>query len=421
MKLLPLTPVLLAAAATAHADVLTVGPPGSGADFAQIRDAMVVADDGDVVLVAEGTYDPFTMTRAVRVVGAGPGKTFVADPFSFGGYGATKVLNLSAGEVAAIVGITALPDPLGGALVLAPLIGVGNCDGLVVLHDVEVDAGVNLSALNVEQTSAVVVSRCQLSGGASTSAGPLERPVSFVESTGWAVDSTVARPPFAAFLTSIALDTLALRGSQLVAAGSALLGGETLAPYQSDGGDAAFLESSVLTLARSEARGGQGVVDGGYGAWLTSGSQLVVQADSEVAGGLDGQGKELQDPLLLSGGSGFAFEPAIAPTLSAAPTRAAAGDPVDVTLFGTPGSGGRLFVALDPADPAQVPGIDGAIFMDPAEALLLGALTLDAAGQASVSFALPALPAATGKLLTLQWVELGDAPRASNPAFVALL
>jgi parallel beta-helix repeat protein len=83
-KALPLTLIgvlcfsVLALHGSATSVSWTVGPPGSGADFTNIQNAVIWASEGDTIQVWAGTYNEnIVVYKALNVQGAGPSNTLV--------------------------------------------------------------------------------------------------------------------------------------------------------------------------------------------------------------------------------------------------------------------------------------------------------------------------------------------------------
>ena len=146
-------------------------------------------------------------------------------------------------------------------------------------------------------------------------------------------------------------------------------------------------------------------------------STLLAAPDARLQGGFDGAGLVEQEPISLEAGSAFQKTAAL-PTLSASPAIATAGDGLALELHGEPGASGALFVSLAPGAGASVSGLLGELFLDPAAAIALGTVALDAQGEAHIGFTAPAL--AEPALATFQWADLSSAVALSNPAFVGV-
>lgn len=122
------------------ADVLTVGPSGSGASFTEIQPAIDAAQPGDTVLVAAGNYAPFVLDKALSVIGAGSTSTSVVAPSIAGAdTAAIEVRGLAQGSVATIAGMLALgsfADVDTPAASILGLVQLVDNAGQVILHGV---------------------------------------------------------------------------------------------------------------------------------------------------------------------------------------------------------------------------------------------------------------------------------------------
>src|SRR5262245_18773103 len=116
--------VLTAVASVAAADILTVGPAGSGAQFTQIQAAIDVAADDDVILVKAGVYDRIVVDKPLRILGDGTGNALVAS---------SLVRDIEVGEEVVLSGLQLLDT-----LLQSP-VAVRDCTGTVFLHDVFVN------------------------------------------------------------------------------------------------------------------------------------------------------------------------------------------------------------------------------------------------------------------------------------------
>jgi hypothetical protein len=79
---------------------------GPGVNFTDIQPAIAAAADGDVVLVREGTYSPFTLSgKGLRILGEGPGTTVVSSGTTFFGNVITAVTDIPASSRVWIEGL----------------------------------------------------------------------------------------------------------------------------------------------------------------------------------------------------------------------------------------------------------------------------------------------------------------------------
>lgn len=109
------------------------GHPAPGADFANIQAAIAWAHTGDTLRVLPGRYTTFRLDKGLSIVGSHAGDvTVFGDPAFWSGapFGGL-VHDLPAGETAVLSG-----------LLIRGFAGVTDCDGHVVLRDVDVLGGV---------------------------------------------------------------------------------------------------------------------------------------------------------------------------------------------------------------------------------------------------------------------------------------
>lgn len=124
---LPVLPLALVAGALsitpASADVLNVGP---AAPYSTIHAAVDDAVDGDIVLVAPGTYEYFGIF--------GKGVSVVADGGTVEVLGAVRIQNLALGQTATISGLEVRAVADAG-------LTISDCDGAVRIEDCTIRAG----------------------------------------------------------------------------------------------------------------------------------------------------------------------------------------------------------------------------------------------------------------------------------------
>lgn len=431
--------VLLALPATSQ---LTVGPPGSGAAFDQIDDALAVAAVGETVLVAPGTYEPFTVTQGVSVVGAGSGQTEVAIPAG-STEGAIDVVGVPAGQTARVSGIM-----LSSATTSADgRIEIVQCAGRVELVDVVsqhpafgVGYFVDEPTARVEDCTAVVIDGCDLRG---------------------------SRPPTQSDWMS-ASTALLVRNSSVWIQGSSLRGGWGVEGY---GAEALRVEAgSFVHVSASELYGGSGGAHFGFYWWDIygySGEEGLRATDSEVvlAGGpgnvcegapgfqlsgtdWTGGGSAAQlagsavlryasDVVLVAGDHGdgtpnthlvvvaptatAVAEPVVRPTLGFDLPGAQLGQTVQLTTTGNPGATHLVFLALGGIAPVAL-GNGRHVHLDPTTAVALPPIGLDGSGEASLPVVVPPSTALAGLELVLQGLDANvGALRLTNPALATIL
>jgi len=170
--------LLLSLGGPLKADVLTVGP--LPADHAQIQAAVDAASDGDVILVASGSYDAVTVVdKALTIVADAGANVTVGTPFT--------VRDLAASRSVVLRGLVVFDD--GDALVLTdnagpvvaedcqfvgPVPGLGepgaqitNCDAVTFTRcSVQGAVGSNGADAIVSTASDVTLQDCELQGGA---------------------------------------------------------------------------------------------------------------------------------------------------------------------------------------------------------------------------------------------------------------
>jgi hypothetical protein len=410
MKRSPAPLLLLALASPAAAEVHTVGPAGSGADFTAIQAAIDASAPGDTVLVAAGDYAGFALAKPLLVLGAGSGKTKLTSAYPVGT--AVSVAGIPAGQVAVVAGMAF--QPAAGAF-FGNGLAVDATDGTVVLHD--------LLSLDEDfgQLEANLVERLVGSRLALTTTGQPGATFRAFDSRVWLVDSMLAKSVTLASGFSGLVSTARLVDSVSSFAGCTVTGADVDPTWTAAGGDAVDLEGSLLVAARTAFQGGDGaaLAAGGFGARLAGGSAMLAGAATALKGGLDGTGLVEQVPVSSEPGSAFVASPTALPTLSAAPALVAAGDVLALTFRGAPGASGALFVSLAPGAGASFAGLFGEVFLDLAAPIPLGAVALDAAGEAHVSLPVPAFPEPA--LVTFQWAAVAGVAELSNPAFVGVL
>ncbi|MEM7307946.1 MAG: hypothetical protein AAF682_14810 [Planctomycetota bacterium] len=412
---------LVGFASLLSADVLTVGPPGSGSDFDDIQSAVDAAERGDVVLVGPGSYLGFTVDKAVVVHGAGVGQTNVSNQLAPFAVNAVRVQGVPAGEVAVVAGLRVeLPStPFGQE----SLVEASGNTGTVLLHDVELIGAETRGGLEGRATTRLILSASRSFGGGG---GGLLDATYALSATGtrlWVIDSSVEAAPLSGFFLPLQKEAVQLSNCDALFAASLVRAGELGPTASGEGADAVLARSSLINVASSRVFGGDGATGaGGYAFRLFQSAIATSFADSIVEGGLDAAGLAQQDPVTVDVESSYSEVSQLLPTLTVSTAAASAGDAVQLQLRGTPGASGQLFASLGIGPGFPILGVGGDVFLEPGALVPLGALTLDGSGQAQVPVTVPSLPGNAPALATFQWVDQASGgAMVSNPAFLSLL
>ncbi len=147
---------LLAGGVLAQRPLVTVG--GLNPDFLDLPQAVAAALPDSVILVRPGTYTGFTTNKPLRITLDFTATTGSVQPAPGSAY-AISVNGLPSGAEFILLGR--------GATVAPGIVGairVANTVGSVIVEGITVLSGTTRSALEVQNTSTVVVQRCSLAG-----------------------------------------------------------------------------------------------------------------------------------------------------------------------------------------------------------------------------------------------------------------
>jgi hypothetical protein len=411
-RILPwLLALLLAEAAVA--ETITVGPPGSGAQFTQVQPAVDAAQPHDTILVLPGSYPgPISVFVPLQIVGVGKPMLYATGP----GLLALYIHGpFEAGHTAVLAGlrISGTSDPYWGSVeglsISAP----------TVLMDCEVNQ------MQVGPTAVVMDGSSVFELAANGS----QLWINDCEIRGWHL---MSGGPYSFDLAGT--PAAVLKGCRASISQTSIVGGAGIVGMKpvgaATGGDGLQVDGGTVVL-----RGGPGMLlmggdgahkescgppcgpptdfTGGFALATANGASVVIQEDVPLAGGLDGlagQHPALSDP------SAVTMSPKIYPSL------AVAGGLLD------PGSTTTLFLAAEPGPallgisplglaPGLLPDVDGALFVD-LDTSRIFALVLPASGVLELPLALPL--ALTGIQLVAQLGTWGDDPTLSDPAILVV-
>jgi len=391
---------VFAIALPAAADVLTVGPPGSGAQFAQIQAAIDAAADDDVILVKPGSYQAIALDKSVRILADGTGTVRVPT---------VAIANTAAGGETVLSGVT---------IDVHPAVRLSDCAGTVVLEDIHISGD--------EEGPGVRIQNCQralLLGSRIISAG---RPgpsrtgaVVAQDSELWLANTEILGSGDCCFSTSGA-HGIELVNSTLHAWRSRIRGGTGAAKQDgsyADGGTAIKAVGSTVNLLggpTSEVSGGSGYEEflfgdqnypGGPGLDLAQFSQARIQAGLPLRGGFDGRGEVRAPAIVEDGTSSHTFDPKVFPTLVASAQQVQLGSSFTVTAEGNPGGYQVLFLSLRTGPTSTPRGVDGFGLLDRTNLFKVASEVLPGAGTTTVPVNVPSTTALLGATLFFQAAE----------------
>ncbi len=161
------TLILVAPAAYSQAVHVVDEAGGPGSTFTEISSAVAAAAPGDMILVREGTYDPFSVTQSLSIQ-AEPGATVtIADDVN--GLGTISVTGLAVTDRFTLRGIDVPAGSTGG--LVTPALVITNCRGPVLVEDcffksvfVGHPAGGAGEGVKVTRSTSAAFVRCTIEG-----------------------------------------------------------------------------------------------------------------------------------------------------------------------------------------------------------------------------------------------------------------
>ncbi len=358
--------------------VWTVDRNGSG-DFEQVKDAVVAAADGDVILVREGEYTFTTIDDKSLVIVAE--ETALPGPHKI--YG-VSVKNLAASRRVVVRGFQ-----IDGFPFQFPQVGLLTTQnaGPIAVEDCQFTTEFGTHPVVANACTALFLTRCSLAGkdGFVTSL-----PVDFFPTP--AIDATNSE----IFL----YDSVVEGGDGLYAFASSIFGP---AAAGQDGAPAVDLDGGHLFASGSTLRGGNGgkngsdngvclgAGDGAPGVRLTGNDPLFTRLDSLVGGGAGGAadgscpGGVASPPIDVQSGSVATLaEAARSFQLSAL---AREGESISIHLTGQPGEIAKILFTVTHTG-VYAPGLQGGLLVGvPTSLVVLGAIP--PSGEITLSAPLP--------------------------------
>lgn len=443
------------AAPCALADVWTVGTDPATSDFVSIQAAIGNAESGDTILIGPGDFTGFqVVSKSLTILGAGSDLTRIGDTFipPFGPYGTIRISFVDEGPLR-VGGFTLTPtegqsiSPQGNRWILAEA-----CNSPIELFDIQIPSP-GLAYVNHDTASA----------GAFWEAGVFaaldcrQLMISDVSVTGYAdqlYDDPVGTGAF--WNTFEGYAGLSLRNSSAWISNSHFEGctapscGPKSPPTAAVvAGPGARLWNSKVIASNCHFEGARGYaavdgncvdIAGGSGIQMKFASQvqLLDGPDAAVLGGDSfcaepgGSGVDVTGPAsviygesgTLEGGSddqGVAsaaiaeFSPEFIQVLSLAEKRPSLvpsdnflqqGDAFQLDLHGNPNGVQVVLWQAALGNQVSSPLVVGDLFLDPANAPMLGVFALDAQGQATTALQVPIGHEFVGISIAMQTTEL---------------
>lgn len=431
----------LAAFAPAVLAQITVGPPGSGANFQQISAAVAAAAPGAKIFVLPGIYDPFVVTQSVSILGEDASQCVVSIPLG-SNVGLIEVSQLPASHQVRISGLSLDPTTSSPE----PRIAVRQCAGRVAFVDVFSEQLAYSSSQNIDESVALVedsdtvhFENCLLKGSGPPGNQSWQNGSSGLEvinSRVWCSGCTTKGGPGyegyggSAIRASAGSFVHLSRTTAIGGSGGAHIGFYWWDIYAFSGEEAVSVSASELVVAggtgnqlEGGAGGNAGTDWGGGGPAIWAMGQSVVRyaSDAVLIGGFDGIA-QYQTPQIFSvvASDLVVAEAHVRPTLMVVPADVAPGQTAVIESDGDAGALHAVFVSFDTIAPVLIPN-GQFVHIDPNNAVLLSLTPIGAIGVGSVAVPVPAIAALSGLELTLQALDTNLASlRITNPALLTV-
>jgi hypothetical protein len=437
---------LVAPTALAQGNV-TVGPPGSGADYSTVNEGLLAVPERGVVELLAGEHGDLRIDgRSLSVIGHDGAQV-----------SAIVVENIAADQAVRIANLTVQPSSLLGpippritvqdALGRVELIGV-DAPGLITTHGGSFPFGFASAGLVVVDSNALALTDCDVYGGlhqystisqtwydVRPGAEIYNSVVDFVDCRLLGMPNTVAAP-------GLEIGS----ASRVVLTRTTALGGHGALQYiqsqvySGKSAPAVRVSASVLVIAggaSSFLRGGNGTyhdpdpdgtctgwsclpiaTSGAAGVAAYGGSYVLLSPDTQLESGLSGGPNPVPSEATSNDGTALiSLEGVRRPTLAFEPALTTPGGVTVVEAGGEPNEVHLLYFSGAGIAPIDVPGLAIRIHLDPLTVLYGGWITIDANGVGALPFTTPSDPFLVGLGLVAQsLVADPTAVRISNPA-----
>lgn len=420
---------------------VTVGPPGSGADYSTVNEGLIAAPEGGVVELLAGVHGALWIDgRSISVIGHDGAQVSGIVVENIAADQAVRIANLTVQHLSLLGSIPpriTVQDTLGRV----ELLGV-DAAGVTTTHQYLFPSGSASPGLSVNNSSALALTDCYVGGGThrlyflNDTWYDVRPGVEIYDSVVDFVDCQLV----GASNTDAAPGLEIQNASRVVLTRTTALGGHgTLQFYQGQtylgrGAPAVRVGASVLVIAggaSSFLRGGNGAYDnlcsglfcfsappGGPGVAAYGGSYVLVSPDAQLESGVSGGPNPVPSEATSNDGTALiSLEGVRRPTLAFEPALTTPGDITVVEASGEPNEVHLLFFAGAGIAPIDVPELTARIHLDPLTVLYGGWITIDANGVGALSFTTPSDPFLVGLGLVAQTLVADPtAVRISNPA-----
>lgn len=450
--------VLIAAVFTclttlAHAGTLTVGQSGSGAGFTSLEAAVIAAQPGDVILVADGVYvsaGPILVNKSLTIIGAGSSITQIhaGQNSPSGDVSALQVKNLAASDEVRIFGMD-VRNPINPFAYSSTAVVIENCAGFVALADVVGTTGngpgFTAATAMVSNSNQVFLDNCKFVAPHGNIADFTPGTYKIMQSGLRADGSHVtindceirgADSGFAESFSSHGGIGIEAVGSTIHVARSSVFGGigANWTPAISDplavgngGPGISGISSSSIFLYGGSSRGGDSgshvATSAGFGGaavFASADSTVQTTPNANLVSGADNIGPSTTPPVDTLG-----VHVALAEALAELDLHHSVRSPGGLTFLsmrGTPNGAFLPYFSVGQTPSSTLPGIAGNLILNLNQIEGLPATFLSATGQATLFLNIPATPSLSGISVIFQGLALSQSAQLSIslPALLAI-